>query len=234
MADKKKGNQIRNNPISQATQQVLKATSVSAGRRESDTLRIWELYQDQAILWRALALLQIPATFSMIILTLWLYGNRTIVLNVPQNPRPGSYTIDQLTDPIIIDTATDFINLVQSYTPKTARRQMLEAEQRIVEPLLTKFHQQIVERDLKAIEQTQRSQLYLINPTKPVLSRGKDIATVTFEGDLLRIVAGTETRSKTVVWHIDLQTIPRNKLNEYGVVISDIRVGVSSVGIIED
>lgn len=203
---------------------VIKDTAVRAPKGEADTLRLWELYQDQAILWRAIAILQIPTTLALIIFSMWVYGNRTTILNVPQKPLPGQYTVDQLTDPILIDAATDFVNLISSYSPKTARRQMLEAEQRIVEPLLTSFGQQMIEGDLKAIEQTQRTQVFLVDPTKTVLSRGRGDATVTFEGDRVKIVAGKELPVSTWIYHVTLETRPRNRLNEYGVVITGLRL----------
>lgn len=208
---------------SQKMKETLKSTTVRPPRGESDTLRLWEAYLDQAILWRAIALLQIPSTLALLVFSMWLYGGRTIVLNVPQKPLPGQYTVDQLTDPILVDAATDFINLISSYTPKTARRQMQEAEQRVVEPLLTTFTQDMIETDLKAIEQTQRSQLFLIDPTKTSLTRGRGNATVTFEGDRVKIVSGKEFPASTLRYLITMETRPRNRLNEYGVVITGIR-----------
>lgn len=202
---------------------TLASTAVRPPRRESDTLRLWEAYLDQAILWRAIALLQIPATLGMLLFTMWIYYNRTIVLNVPQKPLPGQYTVDQLTEPILIDAATDFINLIMSYTPKTARRQMVEAEQRVVEPLLTTFTRDIIETDLKAIEQTQRTQMFLIDPTKTTLSRGNGTATVTFEGDRIKIVSGKEFPVSSWRYFITMETRPRNRLNEYGVVITGMQ-----------
>ena len=209
---------------------AIKDTNVRTTKRESDTLRLWELYQDQAVLWRAIALLQIPATLALIIFSMWVYGNRTTILNVPQKPLPGQYTVDQLTDPILVDAATDFVNLISSYSPKSARRQMLEAEQRVVEPLLTTFGQQMIDGDLKAIEQTQRTQVFLIDPTKTALTRGRGDVTVTFEGDRVKIVSGKEVPVSTWVYHVTLETQPRNRLNEYGVVITGLRVEKKTVG----
>jgi hypothetical protein len=34
-------------------------TQLSAGRSQNDTIRLWENYKDQALMWRSLALLQI-------------------------------------------------------------------------------------------------------------------------------------------------------------------------------
>lgn len=208
---------------SKIVKEAVKSTELRRPQRESDTLRLWEAYLDQAVLWRAIALLQIPSTLMLLAFSMWLYYNRTIILDVPQKPLPGQYTVDQLTDPIIQDAATDFVNLISNYTPKTARRQMIEAEQQVVEPLLTTFTQDMIETDLKAIEQTQRTQLFLIDPTKTSLTRGRGNATVMFEGDRIKIVAGKEFPASTWRYYITLETRPRNRLNEYGVVVTGIR-----------
>jgi hypothetical protein len=203
---------------------VLKDTAVHKSKSEADTLRLWELYQDQAYLWRAIALLQIPATLLLLIFAMWVYGNRTIMLNIPQKPAPGQYSIDQVIDPILVDAATDFVNLIGSYTPKSARSQFIEAEKRVVEPLLSTFTEQMIEGDLKAIEQTQRTQVFFADPSKTVIERGRNGATVTFEGDRLKIVAGVEAPYSTWLYHVTLETRPRHALNEYGVVVTGLHL----------
>jgi hypothetical protein len=88
----------------------------------------------------------------------------------------------------------------------------------------------MIEGDLKAIEQTQRTQVFLIDPTKTTLARGRGDATVTFEGDRVKIVSGKELPVSTWVYHVTLETRPRNRLNEYGVVITGLRLEKKTVG----
>src|SRR5690606_41834731 len=61
------------------------------GRSEADTIRLWENYREQALMWRALALLQIPATFIALVFALWIWNTRSITLEVPAKPLPGRY-----------------------------------------------------------------------------------------------------------------------------------------------
>jgi len=41
-------------------------TQLTAARSKNDTIRLWENYKDQALMWRALSLIQIPTTFIAI------------------------------------------------------------------------------------------------------------------------------------------------------------------------
>ena len=51
----------------------LKQLERVAGRAGSDTIRLWEGYREQAYLWRALALIQMPSTALSIAAALIMY-----------------------------------------------------------------------------------------------------------------------------------------------------------------
>ena len=203
-------------------QELVEKTKITESKNKSDTLVLWEAYKNQALMWRSIALLQIPATLGAIILCFSLWGTRSITLNVPLKPAPGIYEVKDIYDVEFIDYATDFINLIASYQPNIARRQFDEASKMLREPMLSRFENEILGDELKAIESTSRTQLFFIDSTKTNIERTPDEVNVSFTGDRLKIVAGKELPTLSSKYTVTLKTIPRNRLNPYGIVITNV------------
>lgn len=200
------------------------ATKIVDNKRETDTIRLWEGYRDQALLWRSLALLQIPATFISCIMALIFFYNQKITLNVPAKPLPGVYSPEEINDAEFMEASTSFINLIATYQPAVARRQFMKARELIAEPMLSKFDDDMMGAELRAIEMTRRTQLYFVDPTKYKIERnGKDIL-VTIVGERQKLVAGKELPAVTTKYVVTLGTIPRNAINPYGIVIKNVNV----------
>ena len=51
----------------QGVREKVADTQLTAARSQNDTIRLWENYKDQAMMWRALSLIQLPTTFIAII-----------------------------------------------------------------------------------------------------------------------------------------------------------------------
>ena len=201
--------------------ELLKNSAVTTIKGETDTIRLWEAYKDQASLWRAIALLQIPATAVALIFALIMWSNRSITLNVPSKPLPGTYPVSDLRDSEFIDIATDFTNLIATYQPKIARRQFEAASEMLIEPILGYFKTNMLIDELKAIETTGRTQIFFADPTKTAIRREGKYVTVTFAGDRTKIIGGRDSAPTPAVYEITMTTIPRNSLNPYGIVISN-------------
>ncbi len=77
------------NLASKNVKSVVADTQLKATRSESDTIRLWENYKDQALLWRSIALIQFPTTLVAIIFATFLWSTRVINLTVPTKPEPG-------------------------------------------------------------------------------------------------------------------------------------------------
>ena len=203
--------------------EILKGTKIQDAKGHSDTIRLWESYRDQAMLWRSLALLQIPATFISCVLALYLWSTHKIELKVPSKPLPGIYAAQEIPDTEFMDVATEFVNLIASYQPDVARRQYDKAQQMVVEPLLTKFSTEMSNGEVKAIESTRRTQVFFVDPIKTVLTReDANSVRVKFSGDRLKIVAGKELPMRSSEYAITMKTIPKNKLNPYGIVVTNV------------
>lgn len=204
-----------------AAEKVIKQTGVMESRNSSDTIRLWENYRDQATLWRAISLLQIPATALALIFALIMWANRTTVLNVPRSPLPGMYSVKEIPDTEFIDVATDFLNLIASYQHNVARRQFQKASEMIQEPLLTRFRKEIAEDELRTIESTNRTQAFFVDPETISVKREEALRQITVEmtGDRLKIVAGSELPLVKTRFSVTLTTTPRNKLNPFGIVV---------------
>lgn len=201
---------------------LLKDANVIDSRRENDTLKIWENYRDQALLWRALSLLQIPATFIALCFALMMYWGRQVILNVPAKPLPGMYTAQEIPDTEFIEVATNFVNLIASYQPAIAPRQFAEARRWIVEPFLTKFNEQMMKIELEAIRNSTRTQLYFPNPVRTKIKRGPNGVTVTLAGERVKLIAGQPLPGRMLRFRITMTTIPRHSLNPYGIVVKDV------------
>jgi len=202
--------------------QVLKDSGIVDSKKENDTIRLWESYRDQAILWRALTLIQVPATFIAIIFALVMWSTRSITLDVPHKPLPGLYAVQEIPDSEFTNTATNAINLIATYQPAVARRQFGKAREYLIEPMLTQFDTEMLDIELRAIEGSRVTQLFFADPTKTELTRmGRDVQ-VSMTGERVRYVSGRQTPTHTTTFTVTLTTIPRNDINPYGIVIKSI------------
>lgn len=204
--------------------ELLRDGGIIDARAETDTIRLWENYRDQATLWRAIALLQIPATVIALVFAMVVWTNRSITLKVPPKPLPGQYVAQEIPDAEYINIATDFVNLISSYQPMVARRQYEKARSYLVEPKLSQFETDMMNFDLKAIESTTRTQIFFVDPTKTETKRGEREVRIAFSGERLKIVAGKELPLAKTRYEVTLTTMPRNSLNPYGIVVSDYKI----------
>jgi len=207
---------------SQVAKDIIKSSELIDSRGETDTLRLWENYRDQALLWRSIAILQIPTTLIMTLFSFYIWGTREVILNVPRTPLPGLYASQEIPDSEFIDSATSFINLIATYQPAVARRQFIKARDNLKEPMLANFDQDMIGTELKAIENTNRTQLFFVNPTKTSLERQDNHVLVTMIGDRLKIVAGKQLPVVVTKFTVSMTTIPRNDINPYGIVIDNV------------
>ena len=206
----------------QKAKRIVSDTSVMGAGSANDTIRLWESYRDQAIMWRALALLQTPVTFVVVVLAFTIYQNRVVTLDVPQRPKPGIYPVQEIPDSAFIENAETFVNLIATYQPMNAQRQFQEARRMLIEPMLTKFEEEMMLKEIQQINQTNRTQIFFIDPTKTDFVRGARAATVQIEGERLKMSAQEQMPLKKTRYIVQMEVIPRNPLNEYGIVITNV------------
>jgi len=211
-------------------QQLVKDTQLGASRSQSDTLRLWENYQDQASMWRSIALLQIPATAIALMFAIFMWATRSVTLQVPGKPLPGTYPAWDIPDTEFTDVAIDYINLIATYQPAVARRQFDAAKEMLKEPLLTKFNDEMMVTELQAIEATNRTQVFYLDPTKTRVQRTGNEVTVSVIGDRSKMIAGQELPIVTSRFKVTMTTIPRNVLNPYGIVIQNVEFKPNTKG----
>ena len=202
--------------------ELVKKADVLESRGTNDTIRLWENYREQASLWRAVSLLQMPATIVALIFAALIWIDRKIILNVPQKPLPGIYQAQDIPDSEFLDAATNFINLIATYQPAVARRQFGRAHELVVNPLLARFNQDFMLTELKTIENTERTQVFFIDPSQTRIERSGNLVIVTVTGDRMKVVAGKELDPVITRYQVAMQTIPRNDLNPYGIVVTDM------------
>ena len=203
---------------------VLKETGVIETKGQADTIRLWENYRDQALLWRSIALIQMPTTLAAIVFAIVMWNTHEIKLNVPRKPLPGFYAAKEIPDSEFVDVATNFINLVATYQSNVAKKQLLKASEMLREPLLTKFKKEMLGTELQAIQTTNRTQIFFVDPTRTKVERpNKRIAIVELTGERTKIISGKELPSQKTRFTIRMTTIPRQELNPYGIVITNIQ-----------
>ncbi|MBX7139427.1 MAG: hypothetical protein K1X83_15775 [Oligoflexia bacterium] len=208
--------------VKATAQKLVRDSQLADARQDGDTIRLWESHRDQATMWRSIALLQIPATAVALIFALVMWNTRSITLNVPAKPLPGIYAAQDIPDTEFLDSATDFLNLIASYQYNIARRQFEEAAKMLQEPLLSKFKENMLDIELRTIESTKRTQVFFVDPTTISIERPSSAeVTVSLMGDRQKIIAGKEVPLVKSRYTVTLTTIPRNKLNPYGITITD-------------
>lgn len=188
--------------------------------------RVWYGYKEQYYLWRAICLLQIPATILGFVTAVWLYYHADITVAVPPRPNESYYTTAQLPDSQFLDAATVFVDLISTYEAGTARRRFLTARRYLWEPAFTEFEETMMTKELDAIEETKRSQMFFINPRLIKVARfpEHDKVVVRIPGVRQKLIGNKPLPADQMVYDVKMTTIPRNVHNEYGIVIVDIRL----------
>ena len=201
---------------------VVADTRLNATRSQSDTIRLWENYKDQALLWRSLTLIQFPATFAALIFATVMWSTRVVNLTVPSKPEPGIHVAQDIPDTEFINAANTYVNLVATYQPVTARSQFSVARSMLKEPVYTKFNEEMMGAELGAIESTSRTQVFFTDPLRTKVTRNGNEVTVSLVGERWKVIAGSPLPTITSRFTISMSTIPRNPLNPYGIVITGV------------
>ena len=202
--------------------EVVADTRLNATRSESDTIRLWENYKDQALLWRSLSLIQFPMTCVALIFALVMWSTRVINLTVPSKPEPGIHVAQDIPDTEFLNAANTYVNLVATYQPGTARNQFTVASSMLKEPVYTKFKEEMMGAELGAIESTGRTQVFFTDPLRTRVVRNGNEVTVALVGERWKVIAGSSLPTVTSRFTITMSTIPRNPLNPYGIVITGV------------
>lgn len=196
------------------------------GRAGGDTIRLWEGYREQAYLWRALCLLQMPAAALSVAAALVMYFFADTIIEVPESPQHGFYSVKQLPDSQFIDAATTVINLTATFQPAVARRQFKTARKYLWEPALTEFEETMMTKEIQAIEETKRSQIFFANQRMINVERLPDLerVVVRIPGIRQKLIGSKPLPPDELAYFVTMTTIPRNVSNEYGIVVIDIQL----------
>ena len=203
---------------------LVKSADVIDSKGQTDTIRLWENYREQAALWRAISLLQIPVSFLALVFALVMWLNRETKLVVPHPPAPGTHPAHLIPDSEFIDVAQNFVNLIATYTPAVVQRQYQAAEQHLINPILDQFRRDFLINEIQTIMNTSRTQLFSVDPTKTKVVREGPIVSITFIGDRVKSIAGRQLEPIETAYTINMVTIPRNETNPYGIVIRGLDI----------
>lgn len=207
--------------MSKKLNEMLKDSQLVEAKKDNDTIRLWENYKEQALLWRSIALLELPTTLIAVVFALVMWHTRHITLNVPRQPLPGIYSVEEIPDEVFAEFATNFVNLIATYTPANARTQFLEARKMLSGEVLAAFDTEALGNELKAIENTSRTQVFFVDPTQTQIKRERGSGTITLKlvGDRLKIISEKSLPVTKTEFKITMNVKPRNTLNPYGIQI---------------
>lgn len=195
------------------------------GRAGSDTIRLWEGYKEQAFLWRTIALVQIPTTGLAILAALVMFFFADTVIEVPPKPHPGYYSVKELPDSAFTNVAQEVVNLLASYQPDRIDLQYHTARKYLWEPALSQV-QKFMNDEIPTVKNLRRSQLFLIIPglTRVQRDTENDLVEVSLFGTRHKLLAASPIESDDLVYEVQMKTIPRNVSNEYGIVVTGIKL----------
>lgn len=178
-------------------------------------------FASQAAFWRWLTLLQIVTVFGAMYFAGSTYINYRTMLAVPEPLLPGRYSAREINTAEFISFAEGWINLVSTYQHYNAESQFNEAESMIVEPYRSRFHADYMTVELRAIQQTRRSQMVVFDPwLTDIVRKTDDIVEGTFVGYGTKLIDGQEFEV-SLVWVVTMQIYEGKTKNDYGVVITD-------------
>jgi hypothetical protein len=201
---------------------IMRDSAIRHSPSENDTIRLWESHKEQALIWRALCLLQVPVTFVAIIAALVMFFNRRPIINVPERPLPGLYSADEIPAVEFENYASEYLNLVATYQPTVARRQFQAAKDMLWGEIIQTYETEMMETELKMIENTKRTQIFFKDPTATKVVRDGRNVVVTLVGDRQKIQAGKEINALRSEYTVVMTTVPKNKFNPYGIVIINV------------
>jgi len=90
------------------------------------------------------------------------------------------------------------------------------------EPLLTKFKEEMLRSELPAIENSLRTQVFFVDPLATRVERTGNNVTISVTGERWKVIAGAEVPTVTSRYRVEMTTIPRNPINPYGIVITNV------------
>jgi hypothetical protein len=130
--------------------------------------------------------------------------------------------VNQIPEEILIEAATEIVNLIATYQPHTAEKQFRAALELLDEPALSQFKETMLGMELQAIRGTSRTQLFVVDPSRNKIEFTRHGAQVTLIGERDKLMAGKLITPVTTAYRITFATKPRNKINPYGLVATQI------------
>lgn len=195
------------------------------GRQADDTVRVWERYKASAHMWRFLALIQIPLACVAMFTMLTMYFSGDTIVQVPERPQPGQYSVKRLPDSEFVNVAIELANLTTTYTPVTAEKQFKAARKLLWEPALSQFEKDKVEVELRQIQESSRTQIFLVDQKQIKVERQPDLdfVVVRLAGIKTTIVGSRPLPEAGMNVYVRMTTVPKNPYNEFGIVVTDLR-----------
>ena len=187
--------------------------------------------------WRLLAVGQGVACCAIVTFGLLTFWARQVYFDVPATLIADRYPVQQLPDIEFKRVAMEYANLVSTYQFMSAQPQFESAQKLLVEPMHSRFATEILGRELHAIRETHRTQIFYLDQEATEVERFEDdTVRVHVWGNRLRLVYGLDNSKakhvsevrlpdRDILYVVDLKVIPdvdEPTENDYGIVITNV------------
>jgi hypothetical protein len=190
----------------------------------SDRLRVLNTARDHAHFWRALALVQFPSLIIAIFGAVTMFFFAKTSIEITEKPQPAQFSVSQLPDSEFLYIAKEVVNRISSFQPITARIQFKNVRRYLWEPALSTFEEFIINKELKVIEDTGRSQMFF--PVEELIRVEREAdsekVVVRIPGLKQKLIGMTPVPVEELAYFITMTTIPNNVINRRGVVVTKI------------
>lgn len=179
-----------------------------------------------ALRWRVLSVLQFPITLICLFYMLVWYAGGETIMKIPARPDPTILETEDLPDPEFVNVAVQFLNLVATYQPFTAREQFETARKLLADPASTEFEKTYIDQELPTIEESGRSGLFTFDINDIETERDEKTSKVSVRVPGLRqqFVGKNELPRQEMVYYFDLSVMKDAPVENYGILIVDIAV----------
>lgn len=176
----------------------------------------------KAFAFRLVTLGQLLLTACCVLFAIHQFGNTKMWFNVPEELLAGDYPMADIPDYVYSNLAQDFVSAVATYQPYIATRQFEHASSLLYGPVKDRFLRSKMGNELKAIQDTSRSQsMFIDHDRTQVASLDADTVQVGIIGAREKIIDGQVLPVATLKFLITIEKAYGETENQYGLVVTN-------------
>lgn len=177
--------------------------------------------------WRLFFIAQVGATVFALYFCFTNFFGQQLRLHVEDKLLDGRYPVVQVPDYEIKEFAYDFVALNANYNPFNAENNFKEGRKYLIGPALEKYDREVLNQELRAIRDSDRSQVMEINPARTKIVRDEPgSVTIMIEGQRSKIVKRSTLPPAALRYRLKVEVTEGEAKNRLGLMISDYSIEV--------